>query len=279
MHHDETTLALLRTTARERDPLADPRWDALARGELSEAELEELRAFAKEHDLEAALEAFAPAPEGTDEALAELVLAARKKPDAPAQQVSKQGDAGPPAANTGGRVIPFRRVVYAVVAAAAALLLFFRATSNDADVSTYSLVLTGGNAITRSVDTTGELPKLASGSAVDVILRPQTPEKGEVAARAFLVRKGQATPWNVTPSVAEGGALRVQGQTDTLFAGVEKGRVDIVFLVGRPSALSDLAALQKAAESGQALPHTRLLRQPVELADPPPEGPAHDGGR
>ena len=278
MHHDETTLELLRTAARERDPLADPRWDALTRGELSATELEELRAFAKEHDLEAALEAFAPAPEGSNEALTDAVFAARTKAESALNEASTRGDTGPSTPKPMGRVIPSRRVVYAVVAAAAALFLFFRPTPDSGDVASYSLVLTGGTAVTRSTDTTGELPKLAAGSSLDVVLRPQTPEKSDVSARAFLLRGGRATPWNVTPTVAEGGALRIQGATDVLFAGVEKGRVGLVFFVGHPSALSDVEALQKAAESGKIPPHTRLLRQPVELADPPPEGPANDAG-
>jgi hypothetical protein len=78
---DERLLGALRPVARERDPLSDPRWDALAHGSLSEEEAAALREEAKRSPAMAeAYEVFRPLDAAVKEAMAARVAAGRGGP-------------------------------------------------------------------------------------------------------------------------------------------------------------------------------------------------------
>lgn len=270
--------------ARELDPLNDPRWDALARGELSDAEQAELRAFAERAGIPEAFEAFRPLDGADDEALVDALLG-REAPAAPAAPPLPPGrpandpsptknQAAPPKAEASW-LLGLSRSWAAALAAAAVLFVVFRMLDplGGGEIPEYAVTLTGGTATSRSADTSGELPKLLPSADVELVLRPKTAAQGEVSAKAFLFVDGRASPWAAAIERAPGGAMRIAGRADALFGRETRGRLDVVLAVGAPGALGDDAALTRAVEGGAPPEGVLLLRQPLVLAEPPPEKP------
>jgi hypothetical protein len=284
------TLSTLAKAAREVDPLNDPRWEALARGELSEAEQDALRSFGEEAGIPEAFEAFRPLDASGDEALVDDLLGQSLAPAAPLPlplplPTPRPANDPSPAKNSDNsgakpeNVVPWPRRLAgswtAALAAAAVLFVVVRLVDpfGGTSVPEYSVTLSGGTATSRSADTSGELPKLLPSAQVELVLRPKTAAKGEVHAKAFLFVEGHAKPWSAPIERALGGSMRIAGRVDALFGTDTRGRVDVVLAVGAPDALSDDAALLRAVEGGAPPDDVLLLRQPLVLAEPPPDKP------
>lgn len=283
MLDEDLTLDALRRTAREVDPLNDPRWEALARGELSEAAQGELRAFAEAAGIPEAFEVFRPIDGADDGALVESLLAEENRPAvAPLAAVPLPA---PVPANDGGTTksaapeearwfgVPTRWLAFAATAAALFVVLRVLDPFGAGPVPTYAITLSGGTATSRSADTSGELPKLLPSATIELVLRPKTPAEGPVAAKAFLFVEGHATPWSAPIEEATGGSKRIAGKVEALFGKTARGRLDVVLAVGAPDALADESALREAVEGARSLDGVQLLRQPLVLAEPPPERP------
>ncbi|MCC6553638.1 MAG: hypothetical protein IT372_11545 [Polyangiaceae bacterium] len=109
--------------------------------------------------------------------------------------------------------------------------------------------------------------RLAPGERLDLVLRTEARLTLPIAVRAYLVRGGAVRPWDVEVQLEEGGALRVAGAREQLFAGEPDGELEAVLVVGRADALPAtpdalLAALRAGAES----PRFRLIRRRLVLA-------------
>lgn len=279
----EATSALGKA-AREIDPLNDPRWDALARGELSPAEQDALRAFAEQAGIPEAFEAFRPIDGADDEALVDELLG-REEAAAPALPLPAGRPANDPSPPKDSGASPAKAPKSALfglsgswaaaLAVAAALFVVVRLIDpfGGAAVPEYAVTLSGGTATSRSADTSGELPKLLPSANVELVLRPKNAVQGEVSAKAFLFSEGHARAWSAPIERAPGGSMRIAGRVDALFGAAARGRVDVVLAVGEPDALSDDAALARAVEGGATPEGVRLLRQPLVLAEPPPDRP------
>jgi hypothetical protein len=260
--NSDDLLGALGRVAREEAEAEDPRWERLARGELTAAEEAELRKQA-ETDPEIAMryEAYRP----LDREARERIVA----------RLSGAGG--------GGRVVPIRawRRIAAValpLAAAAAVVIWVerRGTepptlaSNDV-VPAYSLAATGGDRPARSGDTpaAGGPLDLHRESRLEIVLRPATAAPDGVAVRTFLVKDGAARPWSPAVQRSGDGALRVAGAAGALL-GVPAGTWDLAFAVGREATLpSDPGAVAAAVANPGAPRAWQLLVQRVHLVDEP----------
>lgn len=123
-----------------------------------------------------------------------------------------------------GRAVAVVLIVAALAGAAALLLL--RLHFQPPTVPDYSL----------AGDSSGER-EVTRGSTFAMDLRPAGPVAGAVGARAFLVQGDVVRPWNVPYMVQRDGSVRIEGATDTIFAGVPAGAWEIAVAVGRPENL------------------------------------------
>ncbi len=78
---------------------------------------------------------------------------------------------------------------------------------------------------------------LGPNSRFEIELRPSAPVDGAVAARGFLLRGDEVRAWDPPFSVTTGGAIRIAGPVETLFAGVPSGRWEVAVAIGRPELL------------------------------------------
>lgn len=224
MSHDDLLSRLGRVAREEAEREArdlDERWDGLARGELSEAEAEELRRENPE-----AYEAFRPLDEDFKDQVAERL---RGRPP--------------------GRVLPFPRRgstwgwVVAASGLAAVLTLLLLLPSGPTSLPDYALVVEGGARTQRSeapdAAMSAGVPRvLRPGDRLEVLLRPETAVEGEVAATASLVptdslegrQSKDVTPWL---EVAESGAVRLAGSVGRELAWAP-GDWELRITVGRP---------------------------------------------
>ncbi|HEY8211969.1 MAG TPA: hypothetical protein VIG99_31020 [Myxococcaceae bacterium] len=227
----DPSLDLVRDAARERDPMADPRWDALARGALSSEEEAELRRKDPE--------AF--------EALRPLDAAAQ------ARMVSGAVEALLPAPRT-AKVIPLmrRRLPVAILAAAAAVVLAVWLGRPAGPLPAYELALAGGEREVRSGSSPeAPVPRLdAPQSRLEVRLRPAAEVQGDVAWRCALEGEGGRRPWSPAGAVKPGGTVVIAGTREELFAGVPSGLWTIACEVGRPGGPAQ--ALKAQVQLGDA---------------------------
>jgi hypothetical protein len=236
---------------------ADPIWERLARGELSEAEDAQLRARAgADPEVAALYEAYRPLATELKERLVQQATSELSRP-APA------------------RVLPWRRVAFAVAAplaaaAAAALVLALRRPVEPvtAPLPAYALAFTGGDRATRSGEVHDDGPiELQPGSRMEIVLRPSTAVAGAVVVKAFLVQGGEAHAWAVPMDRSSDGAVRISGEAGPLL-GVPAGSWDLAFVVGRDGALIVDAAEVARAARGEAGAHPwQLLERHVRLLD------------
>ncbi|MCC6554073.1 MAG: hypothetical protein IT372_13790 [Polyangiaceae bacterium] len=259
MRDDDPLLDALGTAARRDDPLGDPAWDALSAGALSEADQAALRRRAVAAGLpDDVLDAFRPLDAAAEERIAARAL------DALGAEGAEAGEARKVDVGRGGRLPARRRAIGAVASAlalAAGVALLLRLGGPD-PVPDYGIAIAGGDsAVRQQTDPPEGIPRFGPGARVEVTLRPRAPVRGPVEARAFLVREGRAQPWRPPIEVAEGGAVRVAGTKEALFAGIPDGRWEIAIAVGRPGALPDEAAVATRA-AGEGF---RLLRREILL--------------
>ncbi len=267
---DDELLQAAGEAAREGDPLQDERWDALPSGGLSEGDLAALRLLADQSDsARSAFEALQPLDEAAREQIVDGILAglAAGAPAAPLPEKTP-GD--------GARVIAFPRrarralgalAVAGSLAAAAALLLFLpRGVSS---LPGYEASLVGEQAQRSSAPGAG-VPQLGPGSRLELVLRPEVAVDGPVAVRSFLSCGAEVRSWDAPAVIADGGSIRVTGGYDALFGDLPTGSCELVFAVGRPSALPSsleavTAALREPVRSRTEAWH--LVRVPIRLVD------------
>ncbi|WP_437927975.1 hypothetical protein WMF37_01635 [Sorangium sp. So ce291] len=212
-------------------------------------------------------------------------------PTAPGAQVAGAGEVRPLPVKRGAPAATKRRtpavlVATSALAAAAALLLLFRLApprSQDQGsgpvappgaqsfppVPAYAVAVSGGDQTMRgapgAAPEDGQATSVGPGSTLEITLRPATRVEGPLEVRAFLVRDGEARPWDVKIELSSQGAARIAGDRETLFQGVPAGRYGIALAIGRPGSLPAgpedvLRALKLGETTG-----FRLLRREIRL--------------
>jgi hypothetical protein len=83
--------------------------------------------------------------------------------------------------------------------------------------------------------------RVAPQTVLTVTARPWTHVDGPIAVRAFLVRNGVATTWDVPVSMGDDGSATITGSAASLFPEAT-GDWAIVLAIGRPEALPASAA-------------------------------------
>lgn len=231
------------------DGLDDPRWDALARGDISAEDRAALEALAAEDPLaREALALFAPLGREAEARYAERIEA-------------EIGAAKRAASKRRARVIRLALPLAAALAAAASLALFLRGSPVDPSLPAYALAITGGAADQRGDDPRSPRAPLAlsEGSRFTITLRPETPASGPLAARAFLVRDALVSPLDVSVSTSPDGALRLVGQ----LGAVSPGDAKIVIVVGRPPSMPSAPFDRRSIEPRGG--ERQILEAPVRV--------------
>lgn len=255
---NDPLLQALGALAREQDPTRDPRWDELAAGELSDSHRDELRENAAQTEGEAfadeALEAFRPIGGEAKDRFLDAILA-----EAGASRVEQ------------AKVIPLRRAWWAAgslgaLAAAAALLMMVR-PPGPAGLPSYDLVVSGGESGVRAL-TVQEVPKLAPGSRLELVLRPATRTEGPIVLRGAMRKGDDVRAWTPPVETDPDGAARIAGTREALFADTPAGRWTLVIGVGRPDVLPSSASELFRLEKGEDPAGARLQRVDVELIGP-----------
>jgi hypothetical protein len=250
-------LEALGALAREEreDVLADPRWEKLAAGTATEADLAALHALAERSPEAAeALVVFAPLGADGERRLAERVIAAR------------EGAATEPRASS-AKVIPLaprrRRWPAAAggLALAAALLGLWLRPGREPSLPEYEPVFVSG-----AQEVRGAAPgpvRLVPGGAVTAALRPLSRVEGPVAAGAWILRGDEAVALRVEVEVSTDGGVKVTARPPS-GRGVPPGEAELLVLVCRPGGLPSSGA--RAADvraAGEA--RCRKLQHPLTV--------------
>ncbi len=255
---NDPLLQALGALAREQDPTRDPRWDELAAGEMGGATREQLRGEVARSEGEAfadeAFQAFEPMGDEAKGRFVEGILAEAGK-----SHVQE------------AKVIPLRRAWWAAgsigtLAAAAAVLMLLRSPGPDA-LPPYDLVVSGGESGVRAL-TVQEVPKLAPGSRLEVVLRPATRTEGPLVVRGAMRKGNDIRSWSPSVETDPDGAARIAGTRETLFADTPGGRWTLLIAVGRPDVLPSSASELFRLEAGEDPAGARLQRVDVELIGP-----------
>ena len=235
--------------AEDRDALSDPRWEDLARGELSEEERAELEALAGGDPLAAEAPAlFTPFDAATREGFFEAARAQLQ--EAPARVDAAKGaatarvDAAKGVAERASNVVSIderrgrRRALVAAIGVAAALaagvaLRLGMDPSGEAALPTYALAVSGGE---RDVRADSSKVVLSPGSRVVLTLRPATAADGSVSARGFLVQPPHEIELPGVVVTSADGAVRLTAQVPER-AALAGGAAEIVVVIGRPDLL------------------------------------------
>ncbi len=285
---DDELLKMAGEAAREDDLLEDARWDKLPEGSLSELDRAELRAIAERSpDARVAHEALRPLDEAEREQLVDGILAGLGAPaaasleEAPeggslAGKAAKSAGEGPSPAG-GAKVIPFARrprrtvgmLVAAISIAAAAAAAFVALPRGGSSLPGYEVSLLGEQA-QRSKDDGGGVVRIGPGSRLHLVLRPVIAVEGTIAARGFLLRDGVTRAWDAPIEIAEGGAIRIAGSYEALFAGAPPGTCELLVAVGRPGTLPSTPEAVAAAREGRVGSQDEawhLVRVPLLLVD------------
>jgi hypothetical protein len=129
-----------------------------------------------------------------------------------------------------------------VVVVAALAVVFTRATP-IVPIPDYAIHVAGGEPV--AGDLVGlpsrDTVRLAPQATLIVTARPWTHVDGPIAVRAFLIRNGVATTWDVPVTVGDDGSATITGNAASLFPEAT-GDWAIVLAVGRPQALPASAA-------------------------------------
>lgn len=229
--------------AEDRDGLADPRWDELARGELADEERAALEALAAADPACAGAPAlFTPFDEATRQRFLE---AARAGLGTETAKVAVPEVAAPEKATAKVVSLGERRVgrrafvgVSAALALAAGAALWWRTRTPREQLPAYALLASGGVRHVRA-DSAAPLLLLAPGARVMLRMRPQTRVPGVVTVRAFLVQGSREVALESDQTfVAGDGAVQMSGRVPK-DAALAPGRVEIVVALGRPEALGE----------------------------------------
>jgi hypothetical protein len=209
--------------ARDQEAEVDPRWDALARGELSAEELAELERQAEaDPEIALRLELFRPLSNEARDRIANSV-----EPKAAVVPIESRRPLWQKAA-----------LVMAPLAAAAAIALMLLRPAPLAPLPGYTLSASGGESELRSPAPRPGPVVLAPDASLTLVLRPATSVEGPVAARFFVEREGALEPLAVRAEQAEGGSLRLSAPARELF-GTHTGDASLIAIVGRPAAINE----------------------------------------
>jgi hypothetical protein len=253
MSQPDDMLERVAEAARELDPLADPRWEALAAGTISEADRADLHAMADRSDAaRRAWDMLQPRSAQQQRELAETVVgraaAARRR-------------WWPPA------------VAATALAAGVAFMLVHRPppqqqpATRAAAIPPYAMAVTGGTVVLMAHE--GTCQQLDPGGRCEVMLRPAK-DAGKVDVKAALSDGTSVRPWSPPFEIAPSGAVRIRLVKDEAFAGVPAGRWEMIFAVGRPEALPatpEALAKAAAAPDDSGPPTFRVFRAEVVLHD------------
>lgn len=290
MNENDESLAQLADAARD-EVQEDPRWEAMARGELSDSEREALLSREGAREIEPA---FRPLDLSTRERIVDAIVAqasaqASGEP-APAAKTSakpalklvasnptREADGGDVTkvaaphvaakmASKPRRFLPAALLAGAISAAAAVAAMW---SGHATNLPSYSVSVQGGERIERGASAPSDaVPRVGPGSRLSITLRPAERIEGVIEARAVLRRGGEVRAWAPAFEAAEGGALRVSGTRESLFAGVPAGDWELVFAVGRASDLPSVSALTQLSGNDKAEPSSyKLLRYRVLIAN------------
>lgn len=240
-------LDALGAVAREQErSVESERWEALARGELSPAQVAEIeREAADDPETAELLELYRPI-----DAEARARIVERLAPPAPTP-------------------IPlWKRVPWVVVpvAAAAALMIWLMQPARLAPLPEYRALAEGGQSIERAGPAAEGPLVLGPDSVLTLVLRPATDVAGNVEARFFV---GEGDALSEVPLRAEratAGSLRVQAKASEVF-GARRGDLRLVAVVGRPEALAS-GALNKAKAAPDRGSGWQRVSVEVRLSDP-----------
>lgn len=260
------------------DELADERWDAMARGELSE---EEQRALLATLDEDA----------GDAEALFAPIDAAARTRFADAVRAELSGASDSKGAGEAAPVISLdaarrRRKRFAwggaIAALAAAAMIFIvvrpgagpeqpghtpGAPGGASSLPGYEMDFAGGQKSVRSgghdaPNAISGVPLLREGARYTLTIRPETPVDTPVEVAVFLVSGETVKAIEAKVETSEEGAARVVGE---LPAGIPVGQWELVALVGDSDALPADGVTASALTEG---PRLKVMRQKVEVAPP-----------
>jgi hypothetical protein len=84
--------------------------------------------------------------------------------------------------------------------------------------------------------------RLRVGDSLAIDLAPVGQVTGAVGLRAFVVRDGDARPFEPKVLVDKDGTMHLRGEVGALFAGAPRGDCQLAFAVGRPETLPSSAA-------------------------------------
>jgi hypothetical protein len=255
MSNGDHLFGALRDAARaeEKDALADARWDALARGELTAEERAELDGLAGED----------PALQGAPEVLAPLGPEAEARFLSAIQGELAKGKAAPAANNVvslaARQKARSRWAAGSAVLALAAGAALWLATrpGGDGPLPEYALLVTGGERSVRADDPRDVV--LSPGARVTMTLRPAEPAGGALEAQAFLSQGGAEIALEASVEVSADGAVRMVGRVPA-GAALAAGEAEVVAAIGRQGALAGSpATIAELSKRGGV----RVVRKPV----------------
>lgn len=257
---DEELIRRLRAV----DPLADPRFEALADGALGEDEARELREACERGDAPAgAYEAFRPTSAERREAILAAVL---ESPPARALPIAHRPN------SLRGRLL----AAGGALAVAAAISLAVVVRSPD-PLPAYSLSFEGGATVRSAVprdEPARSTPvlRLHSGARARLTLVPATAVRGDVAVRAFVAAGREVRPWDASVRVTEQGAIEIDEVRVEGLPALSAPVTDLVLVLGRPREMPAADALTALLAAGAPDPSRPLqvLRLHVVLDAPLP---------
>lgn len=215
MSDEEALAQAVATRMKEEDEAMDPRLERYARGELSEAErFALLRESADDPELAAQVELFAPLSSS---------LLDRVRPRPSRRRRARASVA-----------------VGAVALAAAASVALLLGLDPKAALPTYSFEVRAGDARFRSDEKAlaagDDVRVVRSDSMVELRLIPAEPVERAVEARLFVKVGETLFPSPIAPEISKEGSVRFRARAGAL-AGVDRGRVTLVAVVGRSGPL------------------------------------------
>jgi hypothetical protein len=247
---------------REASGLANPGWETLARGEISE---EEARLqLVRDAGDERLLAVFKPLGRDFTDGIAARVLRGHSEAAAP----------GPIArlwqrlrAVWSGPGWQLRAALGAMASATAVILALVVLPQTSAGLlPSYEASFVGGDRDWRSAepDQPNGVPELSLGSQLEWSLVPFRAVRGALEARMFVVQEGRARPWAPPFEVSPQGVVRIRGTAQGL--GLSPGPCTLVVGLGRPGTVPD----EPPQVSGTAVerdPSVRWFTQSVVVTD------------
>jgi hypothetical protein len=149
-------------------------------------------------------------------------------------------------------VIPF------ALAAAAAIALFFLFRRDDPEMPLYAFELSGNVADVRSDGprVVEQHATLNRNATLQIVLRPASPVRTPIEARAVLVRDGKPRPWNPPLEISSEGAVRIVGPVATLLPDTD-APWEILVAIG-PKVPADIMAAAAAPPPGVRIVRARV---------------------